>query len=86
MQCADGNPECITSLPGLRWEDFTAAIKKSPIIMVTLLSDVYGKPTLSVRCTVTLNANDVAAIEKSEWSAPDCVEGKKRSFWENIFG
>jgi hypothetical protein len=88
VKCADGDRDCAGSLPAIKWADFTAAAKRNPVISVELLADVYGKTTLSVECTVTLNANDLIAFDTKgqEWSAPDCQEEKKAGFWMSLTG
>jgi len=90
VKCADGDRDCAGRLPAIRWSDFKTAVRKNPVIMVTLLADVYGKGTLSVQCRVTLNANDLEAFEKEkadeQWSGPDCYEEKPKGFWDRLLG
>jgi hypothetical protein len=88
VKCVRDDEDCAGSLPAIRWDEFKLAVKKSPTIVVDLLADVYGKATLSVRCLITLNPNDLAAFDNNnqEWSAPDCGEEPKKGFWERVFG
>jgi len=87
VKCSRDDKGCVGSLPGIKWSEFKFAVKKSPSIVVDFLAEVYGKETLSVRCLITLNPNDLAAFDKDnqEWSAPDCGEEPKKSLWERIF-
>jgi hypothetical protein len=87
VKCAVDDHDCAGSLPKIKWIDFIAAAKANPVILVTLVAEVYGKGMLSVQCTVTLNDNDLNAFnsEDQQWAAPNCQEQEKRSFWKIIF-
>jgi len=88
VRCAHSDSDCVGSLDSIKWSDFRAAITKTPVLKIVLLADVYGRGTLSVQCTVTLNENDIRALEADDqqWAAPNCVEDEKKSLWQKIFG
>lgn len=86
VKCEPHGQDCVGLLPGLKWQDFIAAVRNNRVISVTLLADVYGGKTLSVQCRIVLNDNDLNALsnQDQEWSAPDCQEQKKPSLWDSI--
>jgi hypothetical protein len=81
IKCVKDDPDCAGSLSAIRWSDFKTAVKMNSTISVTLLADILGKRTLSVRCAVILNDNDLKAFDKpnphEQWAAPNCNEEEK---------
>lgn len=77
VKCSADDQECVGSLPSISWSDFTAAIKRSRRLSITILADVYGSATVSAQCTVVLTPAELDALVNGNWSAPDCEQQRK---------
>lgn len=76
IRCAEDDVNCDKYKNYLTWDNFINFLSEPEIkeLQFELVSEIYGGPTLNIKCTIEIDYNFMEQLKKTGWHAPSCWE------------